>query len=61
MHEETTEPIQNAAQVIEGTAQVDVGNIDMPMLVRLQRLFETGSLAGRSSQFFYVDLANGIG
>src|SRR5215467_2986652 len=47
MHEETTEPIQNAAQVIEGAAQVDVGNVDMPVLVRLQRLLETGSLARR--------------
>ena len=45
MHEETAEPIQNAAQVIEGAAQVDVGNVDMPVLVRLQRLLETGSLA----------------
>jgi hypothetical protein len=33
MHEETTEPIQDAAQVIEGTAQVDVGNVDMPVLI----------------------------
>ena len=45
MHEETTEPIQNAAQVIEGAAQVDVGNVDMPVLMRLERLLETGSLA----------------
>src|SRR5258707_11734517 len=45
MHEETTEPIQNAAQVIEGAAQVDVGNVDMPALMRLQPLLETGSLA----------------
>ena len=45
MHEETTEPIQNAAQVIEGAAQVDVGSVDMPVLMRLQRLLETGSLA----------------
>ena len=45
MHEETTKPVQNAAQVIESTAQVDVGNVDMPVLVRLQRLLETGSLA----------------
>jgi hypothetical protein len=37
MHEETTEPIQNAAQVIERAAQVDVGNVDMPVLMRLQR------------------------
>jgi hypothetical protein len=45
MHEETAEPIQNAAQVIEGAAQVGVGNVDMPVLVRLQRLLETGSPA----------------
>src|SRR5580692_3890728 len=47
MHEETTEPVQNAAQVIERAAQVDVGNVDMPVLMRLQRLLETGSLARR--------------
>ena len=45
MHEETAEPIQNAAHVIEGAAQVDVGNVDVSVLVRLQRLLETGSLA----------------
>src|ERR1700758_5512095 len=45
MHEETAEPLQNAAQVIEGAAQVDVGNVDMPVLVRLQRLLSGGSLA----------------
>jgi hypothetical protein len=38
MHEETTESIQNAARVIEGAAQVDVGNVDMPVLMGLQRL-----------------------
>jgi hypothetical protein len=35
MHEQTTEPVQNAAQVIEGAAQVDVGNVDRPVLMRL--------------------------
>src|SRR5215831_6074534 len=45
MHEETAEPVQNAAQVIERAAQVDVGNVDMPVLMRLERLLETGSLA----------------
>ena len=45
MHEETTESIQNAAQLIEGAAQVDVGNVDMPVLMGLQRLLKTGSLA----------------
>jgi len=45
MHEETTETHPDAAQVIEGAAQVDVGNVDMPVLMGLQRLLETGSLA----------------
>jgi hypothetical protein len=45
MHEEAPEAVQNAAQVIERAAQVDVGNIDMPVLMRLQRLLETTSLA----------------
>jgi hypothetical protein len=33
------------AQVIERAAQVDVRNVDMPVLMRSQRLLETGSLA----------------
>src|SRR5579872_4460608 len=45
MHQETTEPIQNAAQVIERAAQVDVRNVDMPVLMRLQRLLKPSSLA----------------
>src|SRR5450631_196376 len=44
MHDRTTVPIQNAAQVIEGPAGVDIGNIDMPMLMWLERLLEAGSL-----------------
>jgi hypothetical protein len=40
MLDEATEPIQNAEQVVEGAAQVDVGNIDIPGLMRL---LETGS------------------
>ena len=39
--------VQNAAQVIEGTAYVDVGNIDVPVLMRLRRLLETGPFARR--------------
>ena len=42
MHEETTESIQNATQVVEGAAQADVGNVDMPVLMGLRRLLETG-------------------
>jgi hypothetical protein len=47
MQDRTTVTIQHAAQVIEGPAEVEVGNIDMPMLMRLQRLLETGSFARR--------------
>src|SRR5450756_977603 len=47
MHQETTVPIQHAAQVVERTRQVDVGNIDMPVLVRLGRLFKPRPLARR--------------
>src|SRR5215813_1011594 len=45
MQQETTVPIQDAAQVVERTAQVDVRNINMPVLMRLWRLLEAGSLA----------------
>src|SRR5207245_3742002 len=39
--------IQNAAQIVESAAHVDVGNIDMPMLVRLWWLLKAGSFARR--------------
>ena len=45
MHEETAEPVQNAAQVIERATQVDVGNVNMPVLMRLQGLLETAPFA----------------
>jgi hypothetical protein len=52
MHEETTEPIQNAAQVIERAAQVDVRNVDMPVLMRSQRRPDENSyiIAGPAEQ-----------
>ena len=37
--------IQNAAQVVERAAHVDVGNIDVPVLVWLQWLLEARPLA----------------
>jgi hypothetical protein len=45
MHDGTTVPIQNAAQIIESPADVDLGNIDVPMLMRLERLLEAAPLA----------------
>lgn len=47
VHDGTTVSIQNAAQVIEGPAHVDIGDIDMPMLMRLERLLEAGALTRR--------------
>ena len=38
MNDRTAVAIQNAAQVIERTAHVDVGNIDVPMLVGMRWL-----------------------
>jgi hypothetical protein len=35
MHDESTVSIQDAAQIVERTAHVDIGNIDMPVLMRL--------------------------
>ena len=47
MDDRTAVAIQNAAQVVEGAAHIDVGNIDMPMLVRVGWLLEAGSFARR--------------
>lgn len=45
MNDEPAEAIQHAAQVVERAADVDIGNVDVPMLLRLQRLLEARSLA----------------
>src|SRR5260370_6306427 len=47
VHDRTTVPIQNTAQVIEGPADVDIGDIDMPMLMRLEWLLKSGPLSRR--------------
>src|SRR6266496_4530468 len=47
IHDRTGIAIQNAAQVVEGAADVDVGNIDVPVLVWMRWLLETGTLARR--------------
>src|SRR6266566_6187523 len=47
MNDGTAIAIQNAAQIVESAAHVDVGNIDMPMLVRLWWLLKAGSFARR--------------
>ena len=47
MDDRTAIAIQNAAQVVEGATHVAVGNIDVPVLMRMRRLLETGPLARR--------------
>ena len=42
MNQETAVAVQDAAQVVERSGNVQVGNIDMPMLVWLRRLFKAG-------------------
>ena len=44
MDDETTAPIENAAQIIECAANVDIGNIHMPMFMGSERLNEAGAL-----------------
>ena len=43
----TAVAVQNAAQVVERPADVDVGNVDVPVLMRLQRLLEAGAFLRR--------------
>src|SRR5260370_7900662 len=47
MNDRTAVAIQNAAQAIERTAHVDVGNIDVPLLGGMRWLLETSTLARR--------------
>ena len=44
MDDETTTSIENAAQIIECAANVDIGNIHMPMFMGSERLHEAGTL-----------------
>ena len=40
MHNRTAVAVQHAAEVVERARDVDVGNVDMPMLMRFPRLLE---------------------
>ena len=42
INQETAVAVQDAAQVAERRANVEMGNVDMPMLVWLRRLFKAG-------------------
>jgi hypothetical protein len=49
VHDETAVAVEDAAQEEEGPADVEVGDIDVPVLVRPQGLLEAGPLLGRLS------------
>src|SRR5208283_5447937 len=49
MNDRTAEAVQNAAQIIERATHIDVGNIDVPVLVGMRPLLKTGPLARRLS------------
>ena len=44
--DEAAASVQHAAQVVEGAADVEVGDVHVPVLVRLQRLDKAGSFPG---------------
>src|SRR5262249_48187590 len=46
MDQESATTIQEAAQIVEGAGDIDVGDIDMPVLVRSERLHKALALAG---------------
>jgi hypothetical protein len=46
MHNVPAATVQETAQIVEGAAQVDVGDVNMPVFMRLQRLNETGPFEG---------------
>ena len=47
VHDETAEVIQHGAQIVERSRDADAGNIDVPVLLRHQRLLEAGTFHGR--------------
>ena len=46
MDDVTATPVQDAAQVIKGTANIDVRDVNMPVFMGLKRLNETAPLFG---------------
>ena len=44
VHDVSTATVQNAAEVIERSADVDVRHVDVPMLMSRQRLLEARAL-----------------
>jgi len=47
VHDGTARAVEDRAQVVEGAREVEVGDVDVPMLVGPQRLHEPSALLGR--------------
>ena len=47
VHDGAAESVEDRAQVVEGAGDVEVGDVDVPVLVRTQRLLETSALLRR--------------
>src|SRR6266851_4015010 len=47
VHDVAAAAVQNAAQVVERPADVDVRHVDVPVLMRCQRLLKAGALLRR--------------
>ena len=47
VHDESAAPIQNTAQIVKGALEVHIGHIDVPVLVRTERLHEPFAFARR--------------
>jgi hypothetical protein len=39
-------PVKNGTEVVEGTGNIDIGDVNVPVLMSLEGLFEAFSLAG---------------
>lgn len=46
MHDRPAEAVQHRAEVVERACHIDVGDINVPMLVRRRWLIEVGPLFG---------------
>src|SRR5690349_17301450 len=47
VHDESAVPVEHAGQIVEGTADVDIRDVYVPVLMRAERLYEAGPLLRR--------------
>src|SRR5205823_3732293 len=48
VNDATAEAIENAAEIVEGAAQIQIGDVHVPMLMQSHRRVEPASLLGRA-------------